>query len=801
VTPVARRKLPPSVGAKAQNLLFLRRRGFHTPETFVVPWDVQHRFDRGDASVVDILRSELARRLDIGRRYAVRSSADVEDSSDYSFAGQFATLLDVEGIDAIVSAILSIWESASKSGVSTYRQHTVGESDRLRMAVIIQEMVNPLVSGVSFSANPITGMSETIVEAVQGSGALVQEGVTPLRWVHKWGAYVIQPDVGLLDAGEYRIPPALIDQVIADTEHIARAYGRPVDLEWVWDGHHLHWVQLRAITSLDIPIYSNRISREVLPGLIKPLVWSINVPLVNGAWVRFLTEMVGPNKLDPSELARSFYGRAYFNFSALGDVFDLLGMPRETLELILGLEAEGPDKPSFRPGARSLRLLPRMVHFAWTKLRLARRLEESLSPLQSRFRSLAAVDLDAQAEEVLLEAIDQLFDLAQQVAYLNIVAMMLATGSRRILSRQLARDGIDIDTIHVTHGMDSLRELDPTEHLAQLRRRLQQLPPGVQERVRVADYEELQRVEGAELLWQGMQDIITRFGHISDAGTDFSSAPWREQPEMIWRLVVDETPPPTERSASGLRFDEIPLSPLRRLLLQPLCRATRRYRLCRESVSSLYTYGYGQFRPYTLALGRRLRDRGLLDAAEDILFLDLAEVRRAVSRRVEDDEYRRLVRERREEMARFRDIDPPSVIFGDEPLPLENGSSDTLRGVPTSRGYYTGPVTVVRGLQDFDKLSTGDVLVVPYSDVGWTPLFARAAAVVAESGGLLSHSSIVAREYGIPAVVSVPAACSLEDGTMVTVDGYSGKVSVQKQDIAVVVSTPLPQAKQARGVS
>jgi len=106
VTSITRRALPTGVGAKAQNLLFLRRRGFRTPETFVVSWEAQHRFDHGDSSVVNILRSQLERRIDIGRRYAVRSSADVEDGTDYSFAGQFATLLDVEGIDAIVSAIL-----------------------------------------------------------------------------------------------------------------------------------------------------------------------------------------------------------------------------------------------------------------------------------------------------------------------------------------------------------------------------------------------------------------------------------------------------------------------------------------------------------------------------------------------------------------------------------------------------------------------------------------------------------------------------------------------------------------------
>jgi pyruvate,water dikinase len=105
---------------------------------------------------------------------------------------------------------------------------------------------------------------------------------------------------------------------------------------------------------------------------------------------------------------------------------------------------------------------------------------------------------------------------------------------------------------------------------------------------------------------------------------------------------------------------------------------------------------------------------------------------------------------------------------------------DVLSGIPTSIGHHTGPVKVVRGIQDFEKVSSGDVLVIPYSDVGWTPLFARAGAVVAESGGLLSHSSIVAREYNIPAVVSVEGATLLPDETLVTVDGHKGEILIHK---------------------
>ena len=133
-------------------------------------------------------------------------------------------------------------------------------------------------------------------------------------------------------------------------------------------------------------------------------------------------------------------------------------------------------------------------------------------------------------------------------------------------------------------------------------------------------------------------------------------------------------------------------------------------------------------------------------------------------------------------MERFSNITLPTVIYGDEPPPVSDASSEKLVGVPTSIGHYTGKVCVVRGIRDFNKVQQGDVLVIPYSEVGWTPLFARASAVVAESGGMLSHSSIIAREYNIPAVVSVAGATRLPDEALVTVNGHTGEVIIHQRE-------------------
>ena len=168
--------------------------------------------------------------------------------------------------------------------------------------------------------------------------------------------------------------------------------------------------------------------------------------------------------------------------------------------------------------------------------------------------------------------------------------------------------------------------------------------------------------------------------------------------------------------------------------------------------------------------------RDIIDSKDDIFYLFRDEVREIVKAGHQAQDARALVQERKDEMGRVQGFSPPDTIFGNEAPPLEPSQGEKLLGVPTSRGHYTGPARILQGLGDFGKVQDGDVLVIPYSDVGWTPLFAKAGAVVAESGGMLSHSSIIAREYGIPAVVSVAGACQIAEGTVVTVDGYRGMI-------------------------
>jgi pyruvate,water dikinase len=302
------------------------------------------------------------------------------------------------------------------------------------------------------------------------------------------------------------------------------------------------------------------------------------------------------------------------------------------------------------------------------------------------------------------------------------------------------------------------------------------LDPGLRERIRNATYSELLQLEGIEDFSSKVAAFIVRFGHLSDNGNDFSSTPWRESPEIVMGLITDFVP---EKEAGGSR---IRLSQIKaNRLLRALYDRARDFRYLREQTSSLYTFGYGLFRYYYLAMGRILVRRGWIDTAHDIFYLTSTETKQAMLGAEPLSNYRAIIEQHKREIERCREIPLPSIIHGDVPPPIQDPALERLIGIPTSIGHYTGKVATVRGLQDFSKVKEGDVLVIPYSDVSWTPLFARAHAVVSESGGLLSHSSIVAREYNIPAVVSAEGAMRLPDQTMVTVNGHTGEVIIHSR--------------------
>jgi len=768
--PLSGKKKISSIGGKGESLLKLSRAGFKIPVSLVIPWTAYQRYIQKENSLLGDLKKEINQKLE-NKLYAVRSSANREDGSDFSFAGQFKTMLNVPK-SQVLDAVIEVWNSTTNDVVKNYLEKIQLDYRQLQMGVVIQEMVPAVYSGVLFTKNPITGMDEFVVEAVKGFGiGLVQEGLTPYRWVNKWDRWITKPELTDIDS-------EFLDRLIKQAKDIQAKLDRDIDLEWVWDGESIYWVQMRDITCLkQLNIYSNSIAKETLPGIIKPLVWSINIPQVNGAWIRILTEFIGKNNLDPYKLAKSFYYRAYFNMGVLGDIFVRLGLPRQILEIMMGMDKQHGKMPKMKFTRQMIWLTPNIIRSMVDKFHFPQKIDKFILDLEAEQRTFNLNDLTKLHEKELLAEIDRLFYMNQRAAYYFILGPLLMYVYNGMLNQQLKKIGVSFEEVDVTEGMTELERFDPSIGLKRLYEEYLHLTDDQKRRLHEKRNNELFSLEGCETFKAAFHRFIEDFGHLSDSGNDFSTVPWRENPDLILRLVENYNP---HHSASGkkLSFADIQKPFPRVLALNILYKLARTYRYYREYIGYVYNFGFGLYRNYFLAIADRLLENGILSERDDIFLISREEIIRLINGEIGSNMAMQWITQRKQEMEEFKNIILPTVIYGETPPPIELPNSKKITGTPTSSGYCEGLVKKVWGLQDFEKLEDGDILVIPFSDVSWTPLFAKAAGIISESGGMLSHSSIIAREYKIPAVVSVAEAPMLKDGTRVTIDGYKGEISI-----------------------
>ncbi|KAA3665314.1 MAG: hypothetical protein DWQ04_01240 [Chloroflexi bacterium] len=766
------RGMPKSIGNKASGLQALRTKGFRVPNTMVCTWNAYQQYTQNQTDLLSQLQTELSENLKTNCTYAVRSSANVEDGFAHSFAGQFTSRLDVQGVDAVLAAIRNIWKSTNADTVQAYVQQAGRERDQIQMAVLIQEMVTAVSSGVAFSKNPVTAVNEVVIEAVAGQGErLVQSGVTPSRWTAQNGQIIQASEEAVLEE-------PVLTEIVETTHRIAKTFKQDVDLEWAYDGQHVYWLQMRPITNLrETAVYSNAISKEMLPGFIKPLVWSINAPRHEHIIKQVVAEIIGNDKFEKSELTRTFYFHAYFNNTALGNMFSAMGLPPDSLENMMGIKAKAAQKPKMKMSFQALRHMPRVIGFIHHKLWFGRQLKKFFPQMEKRIKAFPINDLEQASEADILEYIDTLHNLSFPISYHTTVGMILMFVHNKILDSRLRKSGFGLEDFHLTHGMEEIQTYDPNIQLAQLTRQFHALSTEQQNQIQKATFAEFQQLPNLKPLQTALNIFIEKFGYLSDNTNDFSTTTWREKPDVILNLIK-RSDSQQRQTAPKPRFESLPLPRLHRLFLNNFYHRARRFCYYRERISALYAYSNNLYHVFFLELGRRLTEQGILDKPNHIFYLYEYEVRAIVTQQEPEHTIATTIQERMAEMKSLEKIELPNTIYGDTPPPVTISSENKLSGTPTSNGTYTGVSRVVKGIADFDKVQRGDVLIIPFSDVGWTPLFRHAGAVIAESGGMLSHSSIIAREYNIPAVVSVNGAMKLSDETLVTVDGYQGKIFI-----------------------
>lgn len=752
-------------GNKAKSLLFLQKKKFRIPPTYILTSNLHYRYLQNKELFIGDLRKELLKLPD--RSYAIRSSSQSEDSEDFTYAGQFLTFTNVSGTENLLNAILKVWDTAPLCKETIY--HRRNQKELRGCAVLIQEMIHSKLAGVSFSKNPITNQQEIIVEAVEGPGEdLVQRGLTPFRWKFKnHKLFEGNPDHPMISA---------IMKVGADTAKLMRIYGNHVDIEWVFDGEQLYYLQFLPVTGTrEMNIYSNKMAKEMLPGQIKPLVWSVNIPLVNGTWIKLLSEITGPLKIAPEDLAKPFYYRTYFNIAALTRIFKEFGLSTDVLENIMMSNNE--SKPAFKPGLRTLQHLPRIIKFIHHKLTFENTFLKEYQRLKNTYNDIE----EKIKREYSIDSYHELFALLSQegrkLAYLNIIIPLLMQIFNKRLKSKMKKRGLDYDRLDFNADFEELINLSPIPHIRKIKGMMDSLPPNL--RSECTSIEKPGTLPEVSDINREINIFRQKFGHLSESGNDFSVPKWSENPEIVYNMIMKSESVQTRTDL--FTFSELIQNNRKKVrgLHGSYIRAGR-YKVYREQISSLFTYGHGLFRTLYLNLGKDLKERHIINSKEDIFYLERREIASILEDMSENryTTYDDLITSRKNEMELTRDFILPAVIFGEKAPVLEIGRIKNHYGIGTSAGTYTGPTKVIRGMSDFESVNQGDIVIIPFSDVSWTPILTIAGAIVSETGGLLSHCSIIAREMGIPALVSVENACATGTGLRATVDGSNGILTI-----------------------
>ena len=781
VVPLASSARVDLVGGKAAGLGALIRAGERVPAGFCVT-------TVAGGNDEEILAAYQALG---GGPVAVRSSATAEDRPDAAFAGQHDTLLNVLGGADLLAAVAACRASLHNARAVAYRRsHHIDEAT-VRMAVVVQRMVDPAAAGVLFTANPVTGRrTEMAVDAAPGLGTAVVDGSTAVDH------YVLD---GTSPAGGGCLSAAQLGQLRAAGERVQSLFGAPQDIEWAFDHDGVLWLlQARPITTLfPLPPAATGPAPRVyvefghVQGMRQPVT-----PMGMAVLKRTVAAIAAGVGLRVSIV--DIGGRLY------GDLSDLARDPRARKQLtgIMAVDF-GPraqavmayvlTDPQFAPESQPARRSAGSSGIRTAARALAGITRALARPEAARRRAMAAVErvrlasaspaeLTTAGERLQLVEAEGTSDAADDLTWPIVAGILASTVPERLLAGTATPD--EIRTVlggmpgNVTIEMDLALWRIAAGH----RDVLLGIPPA----------ELAARYRRGELPEIGIKTFLGAYGHRGVAEADLGVPRWAEDPAPVFAAIANYLRVTDPAQAPDVRFARAAAeaaSMLRSLAGRRrgvrgrlgifLLRRARELAGLREAGKFAGLYRLQAMRQQLLLIGAELTKAGRLTAPDDIMFLTLAEAGAAVRDGV--DQRAVAARAREVHQAEGRRPGVPVALYSDgtdvETLLPSAPADGVLKGVGAGNGRATGPARVIRDPATA-RLEPGDILVTATTDPGWTPLFLTAAALVTETGAIMAHGPTVAREYGIPVVIGVPGATDrITTGQVITVDGAAGTVT------------------------
>ncbi|MFC3897515.1 rifamycin-inactivating phosphotransferase [Lentzea rhizosphaerae] len=750
--------------------------------------------------------------------YAVRSSATAEDLPTASFAGQQDTYLNVVGPDAVLEHVRRCWASLFTERAVTYRLRNGFGHRGVSMAVVVQQMVFPHAAGVLFTADPVTsnrkvaaveagfGLGEAVVSGLVNTDVykVVDDEIVEKTVSAKALAIQAVPDGGTreqaIDPAEREVPTLTDAQVVRLARlgrRIEAHFGRPQDIEWCLADDEFQVVQSRPITTLfPIPesgdqenhVYVSVGHQQMMTDAMKPLglsVWQLTTP-------RPMAVAGGRLFVDVTPILAAPTSRAAF-MDVAGKSDALMGDALRTVidrdGFLPSVPGDGTAQPI--PGAvpATIETDPDVV------TELIANAEASVAALKNDI----AVKTGAELVDFVLADFQELrrilFDpRSSQV----IMAGMQATWwlNEKLHEWLGEKNAADTLTLSAPHNVTSEMGLALLD-VADVIRPHPEVVAFLQN-VEDEDFlDELDGLAGGKEARGALEDYLAKYGMRCVGEIDITRPRWSERPSALLPLILTNVRN-FEQGAGERRFEQgrqeaadFEQQLLERLRALP--DGDEKAGETKRMIDRVRTFiGYREYPKYSMIsrysvykqalldeAGRLVRD-GVLRDVEDVFFLTLQELHDVVRSGQVDDE---LIHERREAFGTYETLTPPRVLTSDGEAVTGAYHRDdlpdgALAGLPVSGGTIEGRARVVLDMAEAD-VEPGDILVTAHTDPSWSPLFAAIAGLVTEVGGPMTHGAVVAREYGLPAVVAVENATRLiRDGQRIRINGTDGYVEI-----------------------
>lgn len=759
------------------------------------------------------------------RVVAVRSSGTREDLAHASFAGQYESFLNVRGQAFLEDAVRGCWASIWRNRVLHYvgRHHSNVSVSDLAMGVVVQLLVKAKRAGVLFTVNPLTGADDQmVVEATAGlgenlvsgrvdpdrfivdarSGTLLEHSIAvqksivrPMYSTDSRGDEVVgmgaqEEDLSVSQQRQTTLSKEDLRALVGLGNRVQGYFGQPMDLEWACDGEQLHIVQARPVTQLSFPgdigewTDANFKDGGVASDVCTPFMADLYDDVFSTSMTTWWRAMRILPKGFNLRWLRVFFMRPYWNVGAVKQLLaSLPGFVERDFDEDLGITAayKGPGRISLLTLAGVVKAIPVLWATTWLagrQLNVAKRFVPQFLADYAEWDALDLVSLsDQQLAQRYRQLLEQVYANTENTYFITVYALSLAKINFKLAFDRLEKAaGEPVSYIDLVCGLEDVAHLRPYEALDALAQSVR---------------------SGEELEWG---EFLSTWGYHSERELDISFPRWREEPRFVEQIVAKMAQGPSSvpmaelAEAQRQRYGSV-AAHVRKLFRGPRLwwrwnlrwrfwrglRFVRQLAWWREEVRDCSMRCYWLVRKFTLELGARCVAAGKLDDPTDAFMLPWRQLLDLAEGEVDPQEAQADAAWARQRLAAFASFAAPHEIGGVPAPQAPPGivSAAVLAGVGGSTGVVEGPAKVVRRLDEAGRVEAGDIVVTVFTDPGWTPLLSIVGGLVTETGGLLSHAAVIAREYGIPAVLACKGATgAICDGDQVRIDGASGRVEI-----------------------